>query len=380
MGRSILTYKFKRPVSFGRPFAFRQPKLLVMKRIIPSFLLISFLLASCGGQKPVTIQTMRPADINIDPAIQTILLVDRTKPSKKGNWINIGEGILTGELPEQDKAAGQELLNSLKNALQSSPRFQVLIASERLEGNSLTSAFPEPLAEHLQFNMINRYKADALIALEIMDSDFLITEGKRRVKKMVGSGDNRREIEVDEYYAEGVGNIKVGLRLYNPRSKELIDQQLISETNTWSAAADSKAGALAALISRSAAVRELCARIGHDYAYKVAPMPISLRRVFYTKSKKSPALEAGGRLAEVGQWREAISTWEAGIPNAIDQKDAGRMAYNIAVAYEVLGDLSMARKWAQDAYTKYGNKQARTYSQQLAGRINDAQTLETQLQ
>lgn len=350
-----------------------------MKKLIPLALIINLILASCGGQKPVTIQTMRPADINIDPAIQTVLLIDRTKPSKKGNWINIGEGILTGEMPEQDKAAAQELLNSLKNALQSSPRFEVLIAAERLEGNSLTAAFPEPLPEHLQFNMLNRYRADALIVLEVMDSDFIITEGKRRVKKTVGSGENRREIEVDEYYAEGLADIKVGIRLYNPRNKELIDQQLISKTNTWSAAADNKAGALAALISRSAAVRELCAKIGHDYAYKVAPMPISLRRVFYTKAKESTELEAGGRLAEVGQWNEAIQTWESGIANAVEPKDAGRMAYNIAVAYEVLGDLNQAKAWAQRAYAQYGNKQARSYAQQLNARLQDERILENQL-
>jgi tetratricopeptide (TPR) repeat protein len=351
-----------------------------MKRILPFLLFLVTILTGCGGQKPVTIQTMRPADISIDPSIQTVLLIDRTKPSKKGHWVNIGEGLITGEMPEQDKAAAQELLNSLKNALQSSPRYEVLIASERLEGNSLTAAFPEPLPEHLQFNMLNRYRADALIVLEVMDSDFIITEGKRRVKKTVGSGKERREIEVDEYYAEGVGNIKVGIRLYNPRNKELIDQQLISQTNTWRGAADSKAGAIAALISRSAAVRELCAKIGHDYAYKVAPMPVTLRRVFYTKSKNSTELEAGGRLAEVGQWQEAIMTWESGIKNAIKPKDAGRMAYNIAVAYEVLGDLEKAYRWAQDAYVKYGNKQARTYAQQLSARMNDEQTLQSQLQ
>lgn len=351
-----------------------------MRKAFFALIALGFLLTSCGGQKPVMIQTMRPADIAIDQNIQTVLLLDRTKPSKKNNWINIGEGVLTGEMPAQDRAATQEALNSLKNALQSSPRYEVLIASERLEGNSLTAAFPEPLPEHLQFNMINRYQADALIALEVMDSDFIITEGKRKVKRTVGEGDNRREIEVDEWYAEGVGNIKVGLRFYNPRNKELIDQEMISLTNTWEGAADSKAGAIAALISRNDAVRQLCGQIGHDYAYKVAPMPVSLRRVFYTKSKKSPELEEGGRMAEVGQWSEAIAVWEKGIQRAVEPKDRGRMAYNIAVAYEVLGNLPAALEWAQNAYARYGNKAARNYASQIQSRINDEQALKHQLQ
>lgn len=340
--------------------------------------LLALFLVSCGGQKPVTINTIRPADISINPQIETILLVDRTKPSKENKWLNIGEGILTGEGIEGDKAAAQAVVNSLKNQLQSSPRYKVLVASERLEGNSFSAAFPEPLNWSTQQNLLNRYQADALICVEIVDSDFIITEGKRRVKRTVGTGENKKEIEVDEWYAEGLGNIKIGIRMYYTADKEIIDQQLLDETNTWQAAADSKAGAIAALISRNSATRHLAEMVGHDYAYKIAPMPVQLRRIFYTKAKDYPPLEQGARLAEVNDWKAAISVWEKAIPGA-EEKEAGRMAYNIAVAYEVLGDLRESEKWAQQAYAKYGNKTARSYATQIQRRILDSQVLENQM-
>lgn len=344
-----------------------------------AFCLSALFLASCGGQKPVMINTLRPADIGIDQSIKTILIVDRTKPSKKDKWINIGEGILTGETIEGDKAAAQTVVNSLKNQLQISPRFDVLVASERLQGGSLTAAFPEPLNWSTQQGLLNRYKADALVCVEIVDSDFIITEGTRKVKKTVGKGDNKREIEVDEWFAEGFGNIKIGLRTYNPANKEIIDQQLLDETNTWQASADSKVGAIAALISRNSATRELANQVGYNYAYKIAPMPVQIRRIFYTKSKDFPALEQGARLAEVNDWKSAITVWEKGIYSA-EPKEAGRMTYNIAVAHEVLGDLHEAEKWAQQAYAKYGNKTARNYATQIQRRILDTQVLENQMQ
>ncbi len=349
-----------------------------MKLRLASLALLAFFLASCGGQKPVTINTIRPADIGINPAIETILIVDRTKPSDENKWLNIGEAILTGEGIEGDKAAAQAVVNSLKNQLQISPRFNVLVASERLEGNSFSAAFPEPLNWSTQQNLLNRYKADALVCVEIVDSDFIITEGKRKVKRTVGTGDNQKTIEVDEWYAEGVGNIKIGLRMYDPANKEIIDQQLLDQTNTWQGAADSKAGAIAALINRNSATRELANMVGHDYAYKIAPMPVQLRRIFYTKAKDFPPLEEGARLAEVNDWQSAIAVWERAIPSA-EPKEAGRMSYNIAVAYEVLGDLKESERWAQQSYAKYGNKTARTYATQIQRRIVETQVLESQM-
>ena len=60
-----------------------------MKLRLAGLALSALFLASCGGQKPVTINTMRPADIGINPAIETILIVDRTKPSKENKWLKI---------------------------------------------------------------------------------------------------------------------------------------------------------------------------------------------------------------------------------------------------------------------------------------------------
>ena len=339
-------------------------------------LILMVFFVACNSQQ-VAIETMRPAEISVANEIQTLLLVDRTKVDRN-DWLQIGEGILTGELPFEDRAAAQESLNQLKNKLQESPRYRVLIASERLSGNSFSAAFPQPLSWDEQERLLRKYEADALVTMEIMDSDFIITNGKRRVTRTVGTGDDAREVEVDEYYAEGVGNLKIGYRFYYPQRREIIDQQLISETNTWQASADSKAAALAALIDKSRATRELAGLAGYDYAYKIAPLPVMLQRNFYVKAKDSEALERGARLAEVDDWQAAIDVWETGLTRA-GEKDAGRMALNIAVAYEVLGDFEKAREWAQKAYANYGNKRARAYVGVIQERVRAEQLVREQM-
>lgn len=342
---------------------------------------LSLYLISCGGRKNVFIDTLRPAEINVSQDIKTVLVLDRTMPSKKNQWLTIGEGVLTGEGLMADRAAAQELVNSLKNTLQRSPRYKVVIASERLEGNSLTAVFPDPLSLTTQNTLLRRYGADAIVALEILDSDFIVTEGQGKVNSKASNRENRTEAkeEAPQWQAEGVGNIKVGIRMYDPKNRNLIDQQLLSKTNTWKATGKTKAHALAALIGKEEATRDLCRRLGHDYAFKIAPMPIKLNRSFFTKSKESDALEHGGRLAEVGNWQESIEVWEKGIHAAQKPKDKARMAYNIAVAYEVLNDLPQALEWSQKAYSEYGSKDGRNYAQQLQARIQDEEIVENQL-
>ena len=61
------------------------------------------------------------------------------------------------------------------------------------------------------------------------------------------------------------------------------------------------------------------------------------------------------------------------------EKDKGRLAYNIAVGYEVLGEYGTALQWAQDSYTKYGNKEGRSYVRYLQQRIDDENNLKLQM-
>ena len=73
-----------------------------------------------------------PAPVSVPNHVQKIVLVDRTKPQSEG--FAILEGIITGELPFEVRNAVQASLSSLQGALNSSPRFQIVRATERLPG------------------------------------------------------------------------------------------------------------------------------------------------------------------------------------------------------------------------------------------------------
>src|SRR5690606_32386599 len=99
---------------------------------------------------------------------------------------------------------------------------------------------------------------------------------------------------------------------------------------------------------------------GVEYARRIAPIPIPVSRSYFGESANAPAMAAGTALAEVGRWQAAADAWEAGISQA-PKREAGQLAYNVAIAYEKLGYTDKAREWAVKASLEYDNSQARAY-------------------
>lgn len=347
----------------------------IFKRL--TLILIGFIsFSACSKMRYVNMQSMRPADVNIPNHIRSIVIVDRTEFDKKG--VDILEGVLTGELPGQDKAALQEGIIAMQQTFSRSPRFEVKVATQRMKGNSLTAAFPNPMPWKSIEEFNRQYKTDAVLAIEVFDTDFVITKGTRKVKEEIEENGVKKEIEVDQFYAEGVESVKMGFRLYDPKNQQIIDQIPFNRANTWEATGNSVNDALASLISKNEASRYVTRLAAAQYANRITPMPITIRRQFYAKSKKVNAIPTGSRMADVGRWEDAANTWSKAIPMA-PGKEAGRLAYNTAIAYEVLGDYDLAIKWAQDSYVRYGNKKGRDYVRLLENRRFQEELADDQL-
>jgi len=333
----------------------------------------SGLLHSCGPSRMVQLRVTRPAALTFPSEVKNLVLLDRTKPTSQ--TLNILEGIVTGEMPSEDRIGAQEAVNSLKNELLASPRFTTKVHPVRLTGNSLSAAFPQALDWPQVQQICSAENADVLVSFEIFDSDFVVTNGSRIQTRAEGS----KSVSFTEYYAQGLGNLKLGIRTYYPKTNTILDQQIFNSTRTWEGVGSNPAAAAALLISKVEANRQLAKMVAADYAYKISPMPVVVNRYLYGKSGDAPALEAGRRYADVGQWKEAIDTWKTGLP-AASPRDAGKLAFNIAIGFEVLGDFDFALEWARDAYTRYGNSQGMDYVRVIEQRIQDEILVKQQLQ
>ncbi|MFD2033273.1 DUF6340 family protein [Belliella marina] len=346
------------------------------KSLLSTFLLVLILATSCT--KNITMSRLMPAEISVPTYVQRLLIVDRTAPQSEG--FSIIEGILTGEAPFEVKNAIESTIATVQQELNTSPRFEVIRARERLKGGLFAQTFPTPLTWRQIEELCEAYNADAVLSLEKFSSDFIITEKKQLIKKTEGEGRNTRQVEVQGIYAEGIASVKVGFRLYDPQNRNITDQQDFEKTNLWSAEAETKTQALALMIDKVKATQYVGQLAGASYARRIAPMYLNINRNLFQKPKDNLALAMGTRMAEVNEWEDAIDTWEAGLNDTNDPKTAARICYNIAVGYEVLGDLEAAKSWAGRAYTAYGFKQGRAYAQELSTRIMQEERLRQQLE
>lgn len=337
--------------------------------------LTASILLSCS--RPVPLQVMRPADIDVPPHINKVALVNRTIPSSAVG--DIFEGVFTGEGVGQDQEAVQALLGSLNQALGRSPRLSSVIHSKSYKtGNSgLTTNFPEPMDWAKIQTICRETTSDAVVAIEVFDSDWVVTNGQTETTDEDESG---REVKVITYTAEGVATIKAGIRFYDPKTRGIIDQQTFQEVHTWNATGETATDALAALIVKRQAVIETGRFAGDDYSLHIAPQLITVSRVIYGRGKKDVNLKVGARRADVGDWDGAIQAWQRTLSTSSHSKAMGRACNNLAVAYEMKGDLEEALKYAQRGWSDFRNQGAKSYAQVLQRRIEDERRLDFQLE
>lgn len=330
---------------------------------------------ACGPT--AKIQVLQPADLLIPEHITKIVLIDRSKPS--GGFLSNIESILTGEEYQQDKQGRRRTLEGLSDVLQKTPRFQTIYSNVELEGSKGGRSYMPPLSWREVEDLCTKYGGDALVSIEMFDSDISSTTTSRTIKEKDKDG---REISRVVFDGRREGTVNLGWRFYDPKNRTILDEYKDSDrTEVTSSSANSQQNALQSLRKSYDIVRDLGNKLGGKYGKRIAPVWITLSRTYYKEIKGSnkERFEQAARYADAGEWLRAVDIWEkiAGIRS--DKDAAGKATYNLAVAAEVNGQLNTALQYAKDAYTQFGDKKAKSYIRTLELRIQDLEVTSRQM-
>lgn len=342
-----------------------------MKPFISLVFVSLLFFAACT--KNVYVSVMKPAPLTVPRHIQTVAIINRTLPENK--TANIIEGILTGEMPGQDKQGAFEALAGLNSRLQSTTRFTPILTNIKLKGSGSGGILPEPMSWREISEICEANQADAVISLETYDSDFIVTHANKLEEKKDKDGN---VVKKKVFYANGVATVKLGFRLYDPSNNSISDQFTFTHTMNWSTSGSSPIQAAAGLIGRNQAINQASQAGGTRYGSRISPAWVRVRREFYKKAKGAPQMKVAERKASVNDWEGAEQIWKQVVDRNLG-KTSGKAAYNIAVAKEVMGDLYGAKEWAKIAYTDYNIKKAVDYTYVLNRRIRDQEILEEQM-
>jgi hypothetical protein len=335
-----------------------------------TYLIFVSVLFAASCTRTVYVPVQKPSAVYVGNHIQKVAIINRSIPANKD--AAMATGVLTGSLPALNKEASQNAIEGLFRSLQNSNRYEVVRTSEELTTTSLWGNW----APHLSWveieSLCKKYSVDAVILLEAFDSNFLVTNGTRSVKKKDSAG---KEILTTEVYVEGVATVKLGFRMYDPQRKEITDEYMFNHVKRWEKTGNVIQLIIGSLIENHQAVNETAYNSGSVYATRISPTWLRVNREFYTKGRGNSDFKMGVRRATVNNWSGAMEAWHKSV-NSSKRKTAGRSAYNLALMYEIQGDLVTAREWAQKAYVDYGIKKGRNYSNVLQRRIRDAELLD----
>jgi hypothetical protein len=334
-----------------------------MKNNIFAALIAVITLSGCGAAR-MNFNVLTPAPITIPQTIQTIAIIDRSLPENTD--LNRLESILTMEGPKQDRAARQQVMNGLKQGLSSATRYNVIVTDEIFIGSADGNNLPEPLPWNLVSDMAVKYKADVIVTLETFDSDFIVTGAKLPSKESPGAG------------AGGVATVKCGFRMYWPSEKSLIDEYKFSHSMNWSSGGPALLAAINTVKVKNDAINSASRGAGLSYGERITPTWYRVSRDYFKKGGGSADLAAGARMMQLNDWDKAIADLQRATETG-KTKARGRAAHNLAVVYEILGDLPAAKEWTTVSWGRYKEKKSRDYGYLLTRRINEEENLKNQL-
>jgi tetratricopeptide (TPR) repeat protein len=319
----------------------------------------------------VRINLLKPALYVYPEYIKTVAILDRSAPQDERR--NKVEEAMTMEIYNQDEQAVRKVMEGLVDACSEFNLYQLEKLNERYTGGGRKAVFPKPLSWDEVSALCKKYQADAVLAIEIFDSDFIITNPAQVIKQAVeGVIVPGRGIDLN-----GIAIVNFGIRLYDPVSKKIADEYQVSHRMNINDGAYSAQDAVNYVMNKVEAVNQAGYFAGRIYGERITPSYYSVVREFYNKPRKNMDLRMGVRKSEVADWSGAIEAWTRAL-NA-KRKVARRAAYNIAVGWEVLGDIEKAKEWASRAYTEYNEKMAKEYYDQLVYRQREEAIIRRQI-
>ncbi len=158
-------------------------------------------------------------------------------------------------------------------------------------------------------------------------------------------------------------------RVYDPRVEKVIRRQLMRDTLYW----DDADYTINALFNRFTPVKTALTETGISIALNLSN-EISTkwrpeRRSYFIKGDSN--LKQAEPLVNSNQWETAIKVWKESAENAKSKSVKSRAEFNIALGYEMLGDIDLAIEWALKSYNTMFHTATYNYLETLKRRKND---------
>jgi tetratricopeptide (TPR) repeat protein len=319
----------------------------------------------------VRINLLKPALVVLPSHIRNIAIIDRSVQAETSE--NKVEQVLTGELFKQDEQAVRQTIDGTIDVCSEFNLYQMIRTSERFTGGGTKSTFPAPMDWNKVSGLCKKHNAEALLAVEIFDTDFIVANPVSIAMQVLEG----KALSGGGFHVSAVAVINYGVRLYDPVYKKILDEYHVTHRLNYEGSGATPQDAMNHLLNKIEAINRTSYAAGRIYGERISPSYYTVIRYFYSKPRRKDDFWMGVRRSEVADWNGAIEAWSKVLNEK--RRIAGRAAFNIAVAYEVLGDLEKAKEWAAKSYTDFREKRGNDYYNDLVYRIREEAEIRRQV-
>jgi hypothetical protein len=320
-----------------------------------ALVLIVVVCHSCSSTNLMSLSVLRPAPVTVPPTIKKVGIVDRSRASHENRTIDAIHKAVSLETTDLQVAGANASIAGLTDELMKNGRFADVKALSGVELRSFgAGVFPSALPWDTVEKICRENNMDALFALELFDTESKLSYAAVPATLRAGIA----SLAAIEQQVSMVTQVKAGWRIYDPSSRNILDEYVISRDLQFSGRGINPVAAASALIGRKEAVKQVSNNSGQAYGDRILPHWIRVSRYYFTRGDGNFTI--ANRMALTGNWDGAARIWQQETTSA-SGKLAGRACYNMAIISEINGDLDGALQWAQNAYEKYNNRLALSY-------------------
>ncbi len=338
-----------------------------------TILLLSLIVFSCTSTKSLLIEIPQPSKKELPANIQSLTIVSQTVD---GKYEDFNADSLQKIFYEHDfdldtviydRQVADTTLKVLGELLFESGRYDFVIPENRfLKQRKSNSFFSIEMPWDEVRELCETYNTDAVLSL-----DYLST----RV-----STDFDRETYFNPYengfYSAAQAQMTVYyealFRVYYPEEERILVREFMRDTLVWEDMDASVNSLFDRFVPVKKALTEAGISIALDFTDKISVIWQTERRTYFTKG--NDAFEQANQLVDAGNWNAAVKLWKEAAENSKSKATKSKALYNVAVGYEMTGDLNQAILWAIKSYETMYRPLTYEYLEKLKDRKNELKT------
>ena len=328
---------------------------------------------SCVSTQNLLIEIPQPSSKNLPADIQSLTLVNRTVDEKYSN-LNIDslqnyfyKNQFNLDMVVLDSQAVDTTLKALGELLFESGRYDYVIPQNRFlpfEKNAFLST-PMPWDEVKE--LCETYNTDAVLSLDYYKTNVKTKYDRESYFSPVQNG------FFAAYVAEMEITYEALFRVYDPDREQVLVREFLRDTLIWEDANNTTRELFRNFTPVKKALYETGIAIALDFSEKIGTNWRQENRKYFTN--RNSRFSQANQIAESGDWETAITIWKDLADQSGSKSIKSKAQYNVAVGYEMLGDINQAVSWALKSYETMYRPVTYDYLEILKKRVNELNKL-----